>query len=403
MNQPSRLATLYLLGFALDLVNIFIASVAYPDIGRSLGASVATLAWIGNTYLLGLTLVIPLSVWLASRLGERRLMLLALAGFASASLGCGLAGSAATLIVWRLCQGLAGGLLIPLGQAMAYRNVPASARAGLTARVMLVALIVPAVAPALGGWLVDSLSWRGIFFASVAPALLVLALALLACVLGCCYWRDGRARTDALLDLGLLEAPLLRTAMLVYLCVPGAFMGANLVAMLYLQGPLGLSASRAGALMLPWALAAGLAIGLTRRRFNRWGPKSLLLVGMAIQAGGLLWLARSGEGSGFWQLAGAYATMGFGGSLCSSAAQGMALLDVPAARMGHASALWNINRQLAFCLGMAVLGGLLNLLQARADPAAFVHCFLFAAAFTLLPLPWVRRIDSAGVRALVQT
>lgn len=178
MNQPSRLATLYLLGFALDLVNIFIASVAYPDIGRSLGASVATLAWIGNTYLLGLTLVIPLSVWLASRLGERRLMLLALAGFASASLGCGLAGSAATLIVWRLCQGLAGGLLIPLGQAMAYRNVPASARAGLTARVMLVALIVPAVAPALGGWLVDSLSWRGIFFASVAPALLVLALAM---------------------------------------------------------------------------------------------------------------------------------------------------------------------------------------------------------------------------------
>ncbi|MBW6251352.1 MFS transporter, partial [Pseudomonas aeruginosa] len=230
-----------------------------------------------------------------------------------------------------------------------------------------------------------------------------LLLALLACVLGCCYWRDGRARTDALLDLGLLEAPLLRTAMLVYLCVPGAFMGANLVAMLYLQRPLGLSASRAGALMLPWALAAGLAIGLTRRRFNRWGPKSLLLAGMAIQAGGLLWLARSGEGSGFWQLAGAYATMGFGGSLCSSAAQGMALLDVPAARMGHASALWNINRQLAFCLGMAVLGGLLNLLQARADPAAFVHCFLFAAAFTLLPLPWVRRIDSAGVRALVQT
>lgn len=47
--------------------------------------------------------------------------------------------------------------------------------------------------------------------------------------------------------------------------------------------------------MLPWALAAGLAIGLTRRRFNRWVPKSLLLAGMAIQAGGLLWLARSGE------------------------------------------------------------------------------------------------------------
>ncbi len=325
MNQPSRLATLYLLGFALDLVNIFIASVAYPDIGRSLGASVATLAWIGNTYLLGLTLVIPLSVWLASRLGERRLMLLALAGFASASLGCGLAGSAATLIVWRLCQGLAGGLLIPLGQAMAYRNVPASARAGLTARVMLVALIVPAllVLALAMRWLprhkhaAQRLDLRGLLLGSAALATLLVALAwlgspggggrglllaLLACVLGCCYWRDGRARTDALLDLGLLEAPLLRTAMLVYLCVPGAFMGANLVAMLYLQGPLGLSASRAGALMLPWALAAGLAIGLTRRRFNRWGPKSLLLAGMAIQAGG----APCGTSIGNWRSAWAW-------------------------------------------------------------------------------------------------
>ncbi|MGV8547048.1 MFS transporter, partial [Pseudomonas aeruginosa] len=82
----------------------------------------------------------------------------------------------------------------------------------------------------------------------------------------------------------LLEAQLLRTPMLVYLSVPGAFMGPNLVAMLYLQGPPGHSASRAGALMRPWALAAGMAIGLTRGRFNRWGPKSVLLAGMAIQA-----------------------------------------------------------------------------------------------------------------------
>lgn len=113
MNQPSRLATLYLLGFALDLVNIFIASVAYPDIGRSLGASVATLAWIGNTYLLGLTLVIPLSVWLASRLGERRLMLLALAGFASASAGLRPGWIGGDVDRLAPVPGLAGGLLIP--------------------------------------------------------------------------------------------------------------------------------------------------------------------------------------------------------------------------------------------------------------------------------------------------
>lgn len=144
-------------------------------------------------------------------------------------------------------------------------------------------------------------------------------------------------------------------------------MGANLVAMLYLQGPLGLSASRAGALMLPWALAAGLAIGLTRRRFNRWGRNPCCWRAWRYRPAACCgWLEAGRER--LLATGGAYATMGFGGSLCSSAAQGMALLDVPAARMGHASALWNINRQLAFCLGMAVLGGLLNLLQARADP-----------------------------------
>ena len=161
------------------------------------------------------------------------------------------------------------------------------------------------------------LDLRGLLLGSAALATLLVALAwlgspggggrglllaLLACVLGCCYWRDGRARTDALLDLGLLEAPLLRTAILVYLCVPGAFMGANLVAMLYLQAP---RPQREPCRCADAALGAG---GRPGHRpdpatLQSLGPKSLLLAGMAIQAGGLLWLARSGEGaaSGNWR------------------------------------------------------------------------------------------------------
>ncbi|MGC3710936.1 MFS transporter, partial [Pseudomonas aeruginosa] len=66
------MGSLFVVGLGLVLVFIFFASVAYPDIGRSLGGSVATLAWIGNTYLLGMNLVIPLCVWHPSRRGERR-------------------------------------------------------------------------------------------------------------------------------------------------------------------------------------------------------------------------------------------------------------------------------------------------------------------------------------------
>ncbi len=91
MAYRSKVALVYLLGFALDLLNMFVASIAYPDIAQQLHASVTQLAWITNAYMLGLTLIIPLSVWLAARVGERRLILASLLLFGD-WLGAGGAG-----------------------------------------------------------------------------------------------------------------------------------------------------------------------------------------------------------------------------------------------------------------------------------------------------------------------
>jgi len=124
MTYRAKVELLYLLGFSLDLVNMFIGTVAYPAVATDLHASVPQLAWIGNAYMLGLTLVIPLGSWLAARLGERRLLCLSLAVFALGAILAGTAPSIEALIGWRLLQGLGGGLLIPVGQAMAPRPVP---------------------------------------------------------------------------------------------------------------------------------------------------------------------------------------------------------------------------------------------------------------------------------------
>lgn len=115
MTYRSKIAWIFLLGFALDLVNMFVATVAYPDIAHELQASVTQLAWVSNAYLLGLTVIIPFSVWLAAMLGERRLIAASLLLFAGASVMVGQAGSIEALIGWRLLQGLGGGLLIPVG------------------------------------------------------------------------------------------------------------------------------------------------------------------------------------------------------------------------------------------------------------------------------------------------
>ncbi|MGH2422055.1 MFS transporter [Pseudomonas canadensis] len=386
MTYRSKVAWIFLLGFALDLVNMFVATVAYPDIAHELHASVTQLAWISNAYLLGLTVIIPLSVWLAAVMGERTLIAASLLLFAGASMMVGQASSIETLIGWRALQGLGGGLLIPVGQAMAYRHFPAAERSQLTAQVMSVALLVPALSPALGGLIVDNVSWRWIFYANLPLALMTLLLTVL--------WikPDRPSSRRVPLDVGSIfqqtRSPMLRTAMLIYLCIPGVFIGTSLIAILYLRG-LGYDATQTGALMLPWALASALAIFLSKKLFNRCGPKPLLLAGMLLQCLGILLL------NGPALIIPAYLLMGLGGSLCSSTAQTLAFLDIPAERMGHASALWNINRQLSFCLGAAALSALLAALD------SFAITFTMAAALTLLPLFAVLRLDTSRIRALL--
>ena len=104
MTYRSKVIFVYLLGFALDLLNMFVANIAYPQIALELQASVTQLAWISNAYMLGLTLIIPLSVWLAEQLGERRLIIGSLGLFSVFSLLVAQSGSIDTLIGWRLLQ-----------------------------------------------------------------------------------------------------------------------------------------------------------------------------------------------------------------------------------------------------------------------------------------------------------
>ncbi|HIE5514471.1 TPA: MFS transporter [Stenotrophomonas maltophilia] len=434
-----RHEAIFLLVFALDLVNMFIATVAYPALAAELHADIGTLAWVGTAYMLGLSVVIPLAPWLAARCGERRLLLGALLVFAVAAALAGAAPGIGWLLGWRLLQGLAGGLLIPVAQAAAYRQCTPEQRGALTRRILLVALLVPALAPALGGLLVQWLSWRGVLWASLplalaamglvlawmpidgerpAPRLQTYALAtamsalgvlllaltwlgepghriagavllLLALVLATAHLRHARRQAQPLLRWSLLSHRGLRLAMLVYLAVPGVFIGSQLASTLQLHQA-GFSAARIGALMLPWALASAVAITGSRWLLVRFGPAAVLRGGMLLQASGLLLLALLSQPP-FVVAALLFALMGAGGSLCSSTAQTLAFQGVEGDALGDASALWNLNRQLSFCLGTAAIALLLALamqwLPARATSVALG----LAAVLTLLPMVLLHR------------
>lgn len=399
MTYRTRVAVVFLLGFFLDLINMFIASVAFPAMGQALHASPSALAWVSNGYIAGLTLVIPFSAMLARLLGPKRLILLSLFVFSAASAAAGLASTLDSLIAWRVIQGLGGGLLIPVGQALAWQQFKPHERARLSSAVMLVALLAPACSPALGGVLVQTLGWRWIFFAT-------LPVAALAFVLAGLWLRNEKPQqtlTRRLLHLPLLKDPLLRFSMLVYLCVPGTFIGVNVMGMFYLQSIARLTPAETGALMLPWSLASFVAITATGRYFNHTGPRPLIVLGCLLQAIGMGLLIGIGPDTPFTLPVLAFTLMGAGGSLCSSTAQSSAFLTIPHDAMPDASALWNLNRQLSFFLGALVLAALLSLAQRYLPPLTAWHgIFLFAAGVTLLPLLAVIRLNNAKVLRQLQ-
>lgn len=454
MNYRARVTIVYLLGFFIDLVNMFIANVAYPDIARRFAATVSEVAWISNGYILGLTLVIPLSSWLARRVGAKRLFMFSLLIFIAGSCGVGASLSISQLIAWRWIQGIGGGLLIPVGQAMTYALYQSHERAKLSSGVMLIALLAPALSPAIGGFLVDSLSWRWVFLASLPLALVALILAgiwlktdareascerldLLGLMSGCAaltlillgltylgepthlfhgaliliaglfclagYVWHALTKSKPLINLHLVRDPLLHTAMLIYQLVPGVFTGVNMLSMLYLQNQLGMRASLVGAMMLPWSLASFAAITVTGKKFNIWGPRPLFIAGCLVSSFGMGLLALTGHAMDVAVCVMAFMLMGFGSSLCSSTAQSSAFIQIADRELADASALWNINRQLSFCLGVTLLNLLFNLIAntGLATEKAYQLCFVLAACSAVIPVLCCYRLNNQRVIFLV--
>lgn len=138
MTYRSKVAVVYLLGFFLDLINLFIASVAFPAMSVDLHTSISALAWVSNGYIAGLTLIVPFSAFLSRYLGARRLIIFSLILFSVAAAAAGFADSLHSLVFWRIVQGAGGGLLIPVGQALTWQQFKPHERAGVSSVVMMV-------------------------------------------------------------------------------------------------------------------------------------------------------------------------------------------------------------------------------------------------------------------------
>jgi DHA2 family multidrug resistance protein len=142
-------------------------NVSLPHIAGSLSATIDEATWALTSYLVANAIILPMTGWLATRFGRKRLLMLSVIGFTMASFLCGLAPTLGTLILFRVMQGATGGALQPLSQAVLLEAFPPHDRGKAMAFWALGIVVAPILGPVLGGWLTDNYSWRWVFYINI--------------------------------------------------------------------------------------------------------------------------------------------------------------------------------------------------------------------------------------------
>jgi EmrB/QacA subfamily drug resistance transporter len=444
LDPKVSVSIVFVVGMFMSIMDGTIVNVALPSIGHQLGVPSTSIDAVVVAYLLSLAMIIPASGWLGDRWGTKRVFLVALALFTLTSALCGLASNFTMLVFFRFLQGAAGGALAPVGTAMLYRTFPPAERVRVSSILIIPTVIAPATGPVLGGLLVDSLSWRWVFFVNVPigiaaflfglfflqehrepkagrfdlPGFLLagigLALALYALSEGpTSGWTSltvlGSAlggllllsafvvvelrRREPLLDLRLLGNRLFRTANLVSLVSSAGFLGVLFVAPLFLQQGLGVTPLTSGLTTFPEALGVLLSSQIVARLYPRVGPRRLMVAGLTGVTIVIGLLSLIGPNTSLWLMRVLIFLTGAGMAFAFVPVQTAAFATISSAATGRASALSNALRQLGSALGVAVLGEVLSVVgptrlsatgKVLPNLAAYQAAFLAAAVFMLI-------------------
>ena len=416
------ISAVVVLGSIMSILDTTIVNIAINHLSTDFKAPLPTIQWVSTGYLLALATVIPLTGWAADRFGTKRLYMTSLVLFLAGSALSGMAWSAQSLIFFRILQGLGGGMIMPAGMTI-LTQAAGPQRIG---RVMSVVgapmLIGPILGPVLGGWLVDDVSWRWIFYVNIPIGIVALAMASRILkpdkpqprhrldVLGLLLLSPGLAalvyglaeigtrgsfagakaivptlagivliaaftwhalHTDApLIDVRLFKRRTPAVSGITMALFAAAFFGAMLLLPLYYQVARGESALDAGLLMIPQGVGAALMMPIGGRIVDRTGAGRVVLPGLVCVLVGFGIFTQVGADTSYVLLGAASFVAGMGIGLAMMPTMAAAYQTLAHAEVSRATTAFNIVQRGFGALGVALISVVLATQLADRLPGA---------------------------------
>jgi EmrB/QacA subfamily drug resistance transporter len=432
-----------ILGSAMSILDTTIVNVALDTLGRELHSTISQIQWVVTGYLLALAAVIPLTGWAAERFGTRRMYMISLILFTGGSMLCGISTSTAELVIFRVLQGVGGGMIMPLAMMMMATAAGPKRMGRVMAIVSMPMMLAPILGPTIGGLIVDNTSWRWIFYVNVpigviaviaslrvlpgtkagtprpldyrGLALLAVGLPLLTyglaevgstgsftgskvifpalaglALIAAFIVHAGRVR-NPLLNLHLYRRPTFSSASLTMFFLGAALFGGMILMPLYWQGPRHESVLDAGLLMAPQGLGMAMMMPLVGRLTDRMGGGPLSLFGVTVTAIATVPFGLIGAHTSIAWLSVALLVrgMGMGFAFMPSMTAAFAALEKP--ELPDATPQLNVVQRVGGSLGVAILAVVLQrALAAAHTPAAaasgYGTAFWFSAGLIALAI-----------------
>jgi MFS transporter, DHA2 family, multidrug resistance protein len=457
MINPWIVAISVMFSTFMEVLDTTVVNVSLPHIAGSLDATVDEATWALTSYLVANAIILPMTGWLAGRFGRKRLLMLSVVGFTVSSFFCGLAPTLPTLILFRVIQGATGGALQPLSQAVLLEAFAPQDRGKAMGFWGLGIVVAPILGPVLGGWLTDTYSWRWVFYINIPVGIASIVMTKLFIFdppylrkenRSVDYWGIGMlalgiGALQIVLDKGQQEdwfsSNLITTLTIVSIVTLGALVihelvtdnpvvdlrvfkarsyavgvflmtvlgfvmyGSMVLLPVMLQTLLGYPSLQAGIAMAPRGMGAFFMMPLTGLMTGRFDPRKLLTTGLVVGGVTLLWLSELNLQAGYWDIFWPQLVQGIGMSLLFVPLTTVAMDPIPRERMGNATSLFNLMRNIGGSVGIAMTGTMLARQQQRTTSLLGANVTPYDAAAQSMFVQMRAGFMTAGADAVTAT